>query len=228
MSPGGRPFLVRLAQAFAALLPILMWSVSVNAQTLDHLAGRYVVVGARAASDVPMTAARRQADESRTLTLIGTELRIGSGASWYRDRCDIKPGASEKPPAVVDRNLADLQITYGSNDSRLNQSFVIDCRGRAIDDIWHVLAVDRRVLVARSSPMATYLILEKPLAPGDVLVLKTKLDQAGFDVGPVSGDLDGKTRLAIAEYARKHGAPALYLPGIVTENLLASLMATAR
>jgi hypothetical protein len=184
------------------------------------LVGPYVVVGLRAASDVAITSAARENDPVRSF--IGTELQFGDRATWYRDSCDVRPGPENKA-AVIERNLSDLQIVPGSADHRLNRHLIIDCLGRANSDIWHVLAVDERVLVARSAAYATYLILEKPLAPGDVVVLKQLLKDAGFDPGEPDEHLNDTTRSALADYARKHGAKRRLMPGIVTRNVMDAL-----
>ena len=209
---------------FLALAGVLLSPTAASAEPdAPKLIGRYVVVGARAASDVATTLEARESDQSKTL--IGTTLVAGDSVSWYRqgERCELRRGSQENNPALVERNLADLQIAPASTDSRLNQSLVIDCLGRAVNDIWQVLVIDERVLVARSQASTTYLILEQPLAPGDVVLLKQKLKQAGFDPGTQDERMDDKTRAAIAAFAHKYGAPAILLPGIVTENLLNAL-----
>jgi hypothetical protein len=185
------------------------------------LAGRYVVVGIRSASDVAATASISQSDPNKNL--IGTELRFGDQVTWYREGkgCEVRPGPDETA-ARVERNIADLQIAPASTDARLNRTLVVDCLGRASSDIWEVLVVDQRVLVARRSPLTTYLILEQPLAPGDIRLLKQKLRQAGFDPGSEDETMDDSTRAAVASFARTKGAPFL-TPGIVTENLLNAL-----
>ena len=187
--------------------------------------GRYVVIAARTASDVATTLAARQGDTSRNL--LGSELHAGDSISWYRDRCEARPAPSEGGAALIERNLGDLQITPASSDARLNQSLIIDCGGRAVSDIWHVLVVDQRVLAARSSPFTTYLILEQPLAPGDIRLLKQRLRQVGFDPGPEDERMNETTRAAIAAFARKKGAPTLLMPGVVTLNLLNALAESA-
>lgn len=185
------------------------------------LVGQYVVVGARAASDVAAPLETRESDRSKAL--IGTALNAGDTISWYRERCDLRPGSQEPSTALVDPNLADLQLAPASTDSRLNRNAVVDCLGRSVNDIWQVLIVDERVLVARAQPYTTYLILEQPLAPGDIVRLKQKLRQAGFDPGSEDERMDERTRAAIATFAQKNGAPALFMPGIVTMNLLNAL-----
>jgi hypothetical protein len=218
-----RSVVVAISLIFAAFLPP---GISARAEAADlPLVGRYVVVGARAASDVATTLSARESDFSKAL--IGTELRAGDRVSWYRERCDVRPGPAEGSAALVERNLADLQIAPASSDRRLNRNLIIDCLGRAASDIWHVLVVDQRVLVARSLPFAHYLILEQPLAPGDVRLLKQRLQQAGFDPGPQDERMEETTRAAIAAFARKNGAPTLLMPGIVTVNLLNALAETA-
>jgi hypothetical protein len=205
-----------------ALLAVL--TAGSSDQTLGGdppLVGTYVVVAARAASDVATSIAARDADQSRKF--IGTKLRAGDSISWYRERCEARPTSSDGGAAMVERNLADLQLAPASLDARLNQSLIVDCLGRAASDIWHVLVVDQRVLVARSSPFTTYLILEQPLAPGDISLLKQRLRQAGFDPGPDDELMNESTRAAIAAFARKNGAPALLMPGIITVNLLNAL-----
>jgi len=221
--------MLALRSAVAALSLTIVSSVSASLQAEVAglpLAGRYVVVGLRAASDVATTAAQREADTSKTL--IGSELRIGDRVSWYRERCEVRAGPPENRAAMVERNPADLQIAPASTDGRLNRNLIIDCLGRAIGDIWHVLVVDQRILVARSSPLATYLVLEQPLAPGDVLLLKQRLKKAGFDPGTLDERMNEPTRAAIAAYARKKGSPALLMPGVVTVNLLNALAEDSR
>ena len=211
-----------LLTSLLALVALLTASGSRRAIGEDlPLIGRYVVVATRAASDVATSLAARDADASRNL--IGTELTAGDTVHWYRGRCAARPNPSEGHAAIVERNLADLQLAPASIDARLNQNLIIDCLGRAVSDIWHVLVIDQRVLVARSSPFTTYLILEQPLAPGDIRLLKQRLRQAGFDPGPDDELMNETTRAAIAAFARKNGAPALLMPGIVTVNLLNAL-----
>jgi hypothetical protein len=173
---------------------------------------------------VPAFCSSCETDPNRNL--LGTKLRAGSTISWYRDRCEVRPAGAEGNAALVDRNLADLQLAPASTDARLNRNLIIDCLGRAAGDIWHVLVVDQRLVVARSSPFTTYLILEQPLAPGDVRLLKLRLRQAGFDPGSQDEQLDNSTRAAIAAFARKNGAPFL-TPGIITVNLLNALAESA-
>ena len=170
-----------------------------------------------------MAAPLETRESDRSKTLIGTVLSAGDTISWYRERCELRPGSQEPSPALVDPNLADLQIALASADSRLNKNAVVDCLGRSVNDIWQVLIVDERVLVARAQPYTTYLILEQPLAPGDVVQLKQKLRQAGFDPGSQDESMDDKARAAIAAFAQKNGAPTLLMPGIVTMNLLNAL-----
>jgi hypothetical protein len=205
---------VALMAAAGAFLP-----VPCHAQPADMpLVGRYVVVGIRAASDVAGPVPGSEQESLRAL--IGTELRAGDRVSWYRERCDVRPGRAERSAALVERNLADLQIAPGARDARLNRNLIVDCLGRAIGDIWEVLVVDRRVLVARSSPSRAWLILEQPLAPGDVRLLKQRLRQLGFDPGSQDERMDEATRAAIAAFAVKNGAPAAFMPGILTVNLM--------
>jgi hypothetical protein len=184
------------------------------------LTGRYVVVGLRAASDVSTSDAMRENDPSSSF--IGSELDFGDRVSWYREECDVR-SAPQGHPGVADPNLADLQVVAGATDRRLNAHLTIDCLGRAITDIWDVLVVDDRVLVARTVPRATYLIFEKPLAPGDVVVLKRLLRKAGYDPGQSEDSLDAAARLAIADYAAKHGAKRRLLPGILTRSVMDAL-----
>jgi hypothetical protein len=213
-----RPMGTAILLALAAVpLPVLAGS----GPTDLPLAGRYVVVGMRAASDVAAPASVSQSDPSKTL--LGTELRFGDQVFWYREgaRCDLRPGPKESA-ARVERNLADLQLAPASVDARLNQNLVVDCLGRTSNDIWEILVVDQRVLVARTSPSTTYLILEQPLAPGDIKVLKEKLRQVGFDPGSEDEKVDDSTRAAVAAFARTKGAPFV-TPGIITQNLLKAL-----
>jgi len=126
------------------------------------LTGSYVVVGMRAASDVAATDTAQENDPVRTY--LGTELRFGDHVSWYRDKCEARLGPEDNAD-IIERNLSDLQIVPGPSDRRLNRHLVVDCLGRPIDDVWRVLVVVDRVLVARSASYSTYLILEKPLAP---------------------------------------------------------------
>jgi hypothetical protein len=206
-----------------AFSPFLLLQAQVKAEPIKQpLVGTYVVIGARAASDVAAPLDVNQSDPSKTL--IGTALIVGDTITWDGERCVARRDSHKSDAAMIDPNLADLQILVGSPDSRLNQNLVLDCLGRAPNDIWQILAVDRRVLVARTMPFVTYLILEQPLAPGDVKLLKEKLAQAGFDPGSQSEELDESTRAAIAAFARKNGSPATLLPGVVTENLLNALM----
>jgi hypothetical protein len=200
----------------------LLLDAQVKAEPIEqHLVGTYVVIGARAASDVAAPLDLTQSDPSKTL--IGTPLVAGDSVSWDGERCAVRPDAHPSNAALIDPNLADLQLAPASTDSRLNANLILDCLGRAPSDIWSVLVVDRRVLVARTMPFTTYLILEQPLAPGDVTLLKRKLAQAGFDPGSRDERMDDMTRAALAEFARKSGAPAKLLPGVVTENLLNAL-----
>jgi hypothetical protein len=212
-----------IAAVFLTLAVVLLPENVESVEFPPKLAGQYVVVGIRIASDVAAPLDIREGDAS--MALIGTTLNAGDTISWYRERCDLRAGPPEKSPALVEPNLADLQIAPASTDSRLNQNAVVDCLGRSVNDIWQVLIVDARVLVARTMPFTTYLILEQPLAPGDVKLLKEKLARAGFGPGSKSEDMDDSTRAAIAAFANKNGAPAMLLPGIVTENLLNALAA---
>jgi hypothetical protein len=112
----------------------------------------------------------------------------------------------------------------GPGDRRLNQGLVIDCGGRAIGDITPVLAVDRRVLVVRIENGSTYLVLEAPLDQTRALAVEQGLLEAGRDPGPVDGIIDERSRRAVAEYARDHGAAFAFEAGVVTENVLAALL----
>ena len=207
--------------AAAAVLP----AGSASSDVLGlPLTGRYVVVGLRAASDVPTSDAVRENDPSSSF--IGSELNFGDRVSWYREECDVRR-APQGHPGVADPNLADLQVVAGATDRRLNAHLTIDCLGRAVTDIWDVLVVDDRVLVARTVPHATYLIFEKPLAPGDVVVLKRLLRNAGHDPGESEHSLDDAARLAIADYAAKHGAKRRLLPGILTRSVMDALHESA-
>jgi len=212
--------------ALFGVVSLLLASIGALAGSIDQpLVGTYVVVGTRAASDVAAPLSALQSDTSSSL--IGTELRVGDKVSWYRERCELRQGPAKGSAALVERNLADLQIAPASMDSRLNRNLIIDCLGRSASDIWDIFVVDQRVLVARSSPFLTYLVLEQPLAPGDIRRLKRKLRQAGFDPGPEDERMDDTTRAAIAAFAVKEGAPMLLMPGIVTSNLLNALAETA-
>jgi hypothetical protein len=205
----------------AALLLATLFAGSARADMLGlPLVGIYVVVGMRAASDVATTDTARENDSARTY--LGTELRFGDRVSWYRDRCEARLGPEDNSD-IIERNLSDLQIVPGPSDRRLNRHLIIDCLGRPIGDIWRVLVVDDRVLVARSASYSTYLILEKPLAPGDIAALKRKLKQAGFDPGELDETLGGPARAALADYAMKHGAKLRLMPGIITSNVMDAL-----
>src|SRR5688572_15988766 len=196
--------MVRWSIALVAAAVALFPAGSASSDVLGlPLTGRYVVVGLRAASDVPTSSAMRENDPSSSF--IGSELNFGDRVSWYREACDVR-SAPQGHPGIVDPNLSDLQVVPGATDRRLNAHLTIDCLGRAASDIWQVLVVDDRVLVARTIPHAIYLIFEKPLAPGDVVVVKRLLQQAGHDPGDSEAILDDAARLAIADYAAQHGA----------------------
>jgi peptidoglycan hydrolase-like protein with peptidoglycan-binding domain len=50
--------------------------------------------------------------------------------------------------------------------------------------------------------------------------LKQRLRQLGFDPGSRDERMDDGTRAAIAAFAMKNGAPAAFMPGVLTVNLM--------
>lgn len=194
-----------------------------NADTLS-LRGNFVVVDLRVASDV--AAPLDSNEQVRARSLLGATVRFADGVTWTDGRtCEVRQDTATSVPAQVDPNLSDLQIVPGSTDIRRNWPFVIDCLGRSAGDVWRALAVDDRVLVARSGSSTVYLVLELPMAPEEGRRMKQGLLAAGFDPGPIDGPLDERARTAIAAYARAKGAKYRFATGIVTRNVLDALTA---
>jgi hypothetical protein len=203
--------ILALGAAFA-----IKGSVGAHAE-IDGLAGTYVAVTWRAASDVATTIASQEADPAKTL--VGKEMRFGNGVNWIDGRrCEARLKQDQSSAARVEPNLSDLQIVPGRNDHRINQTAVVDFSGGASGDIWEVLIIDDRVFAARAG--INYLILERPLTPDEGLQLQRGLRRAGLDPGAVDGNVDETTRSAVAEYARQHGAAYRFSAGVVTRNIL--------
>jgi hypothetical protein len=200
----------------------VLWGLMLGPPALADLAGvsgSFVVVDIRAASDVATTAAARDTDP--TLQMMGATLAIGTRLTWIGKDCAGRPDPMATGAPKVDRNLADLRAVIGE-DHRLDQSWIIDCLGRAVTDIWQVLAVDDRVLVARTSPNITYLVLEKPLSREQGLQLEDGLRQAGFDPGPVDGVIDAVTRSAVAAFVSRQTGVAANA-GVITRSVVDAL-----
>src|SRR5262249_12853004 len=126
-----------VAALFGAALLLLPCIGALAGPGEQPLVCTYVVVAMRAASAVAAPRSSRKADTRSTR--IGTELRVGNNVSWYRERCELRDGPAEGSAALVERNLADLQIAPASMDSRLNRNLIIDCLGRSASDVWEVL-----------------------------------------------------------------------------------------
>lgn len=187
--------------------------------------GRFAVVALRSASDVATTARAREAE--MTNEYLGAGVRFsGTNVTWLKGRkCEVR-SAETSSSARVDRNLSDLQIVLdASRDRRVNRGFVVDCLGRAPSEVWDVLAVDDRTLVARAGSSTTYLVLEMPLTPEESRRVKRGLRAAGFDPGPIEGPLDERARAAVAAFAFAKGAAYRFATGIITRNVLDALTA---
>ena len=184
--------------------------------------GRFVVVDLRAASDVAASAAMREADRAKAR--LHGDVHFGRTITWTdRRRCAMQWADETGAPARQDRNLSDLQIVPGNTDRRINRSLIVDCSARSAGEIWQVLMIDDRVLVARAGSSTTYLVLEKPLASRDVQRLRHGLQRAGLDPGRARGTIDARARAAIAQYAEQHGAAYHSVTGVITRNVLDSL-----
>ena len=211
----------------AALFSLVAIVHGTSARAEESVSGSFVVVDLRMASDVATTLAQRESDNSKAL--IGSTVHFDNGVTWTDGRrCEARQGQKTSTAAQLEPNLSDLQIVPAGTDRRLNRPMVVDCLGRALSDIWQVLAVDDRVLVTRSEASVAYLVLEKPLASDDARRLKQGLHRAGFDPGPIDEVMNERTRMAVASYAQRHGAKYRFATGIVTRNVLEALAGTDR
>jgi hypothetical protein len=194
----------------------------VSRAEIDGLARTYIAVTSRAASDVATTIASREADPVRKL--IGTQVVFGNGVTWTDGRrCEARLKQDQSSAARVEPNLSDLQIVPGRNDRRLNHAVIVECPGGGSGDLWDVLVIDDRVLVARSGADISYLVLEKMLTADERLQLLRGLRRDGLDAGAADGKIDDTMRSAVAEYARRHGAAHRFSTGVITRNILDAL-----
>ena len=185
--------------------------------------GPFVVVAVRAASDTASTLAMQEQGGQ----LLGAEMTFDAPMRWFDGRTCPSPSvrASDDPPVnLAEPNLSDLQVAPGPVDHRLNRAFVADCGGRAISSIVRFTMVDARVLVARTPDGAVYYVLERPLDQETALKVEQRLAGAGLDPGLIDGVLDAQARRALALYAQRLGAAYAFDRGVVTENLLETLL----
>lgn len=210
---------------FVATL-VVMTLASMSPGNADPLgvSGNFAVVDLRTASDVAAPA--NPNERANLMALLGATIRFGESVTWTDGRkCEASEDKGAAAPAQVDPNLSDLQIAPGSADRRRNRRFLINCPGRASGEVWQGLAVDDRVLVARSGASTTYLVLEMPVTSEESQHLKRGLLAAGFDPGPIDGPIDERARTAVAAYAHAHGARYTFATGIITQNVLDALTA---
>lgn len=207
------------------LLPLLLAAlIALGAGPPQTPSGRYVVVAVRASSEVAGTLEAMR--DPALSALVGRPMTFGRRFAWYDGRTcasgHMRP-SEEGWPHLAEPYLSDLQVTPAPTDHRLNYTMVIDCGGRAYDQITPLLIVDRRVLVMRSRNGVAYVVLERPLNRRQAAAVERGLVFAGFDPGPIDGRIDERTRRAAALFAQAHGADYAFQHGVFTENLVEAL-----
>lgn len=200
--------------------------LAMPAGATEPFTGTYVVAAIRAASGVATTLSAQAASR---LPAVGDAFDFASPVAWYDgDPCfqpNLQP-AADAPFDVLDPNLSDLQLIFAAEGQAmpLNLPFTLDCGGRAVTSIKHLIQIDDRTLVWVTPDGATFVVLERMPSPENAIALEEALTTAGFTPGPVDGAIDAQTRSAVAAFAFARGASYQFATGVVTSNILHALI----
>lgn len=208
--------------------------------TGDAAPGPFKVVSVRNASGVAATLEMQNGEGRRSL--IGTQVSFGRRLVWFDGRtCDDwkLERLSDHPLDMQDPNLSDLQQwpirqLSGYGNRLQNKSYRIICDGQPFASL---VKIDERVVVAPAPNGATHIIIERSPSKLEIRAMQDQLhymglykrDMSSEDIDVyISGRMTQPLRSAIAAYAYKVGAEYAFHCGVVTENLLAGMLAAGR
>jgi hypothetical protein len=185
--------------------------------------GDFAVVDIRRAANVA-----GGPDDPALNTKIGDTVSFGEQLSWLGGASceDWSVDLDEEITFILQDNLlSDTQIppvdgpsTRG--DKRVNEGLWLMCAGRPIGEI---VRVDDRVVIAETASSMSYVILERPLAPNDILAFQKQLVDMKF-LDEVPRDTWTQQSLhAVSSYAQYRGADYRFARAAISENLLDGL-----
>jgi hypothetical protein len=196
-------------------------------ERLSGMAGEYIIVDARRASDV---AAPAQLDYNAPIgasvrfTYQGIEMQGASCDEWTVTRSDDPVVFVDSDPNLTDLNLGPTDSPITSGDQREHQGYVAICEE---EDVFRFHKVDDRVLVVPAANSSINLILERPLSELQVKAYQVQLKSMKFYDGALTGVLDAATLRASRRWyedrARLDEETPIPARPAITENLLDAL-----
>ncbi|MEQ9814212.1 MAG: peptidoglycan-binding domain-containing protein [Azospirillaceae bacterium] len=162
---------------------------------------------------------------------LGEEVIFANQLEWLGERrCEtwnaeqnVDLGWAREDPAMID--LFPPSARAAPDDDPIvsvEGNMWLSCDGSPLAAL---IRVDNRVLVLVDQDRGTFWLLERPVHDEDARPIQRALNEAGYDAGPVDGDLGPRTRTAIAAYLADRlelGAPPGQ--GVVTERLMSELI----
>jgi len=209
----------RLSTGACALLLAIPGAMAQSLWDTPPFGGIFVVVDSR-----PIDGAGSGAAD-----FLGEEVIFANQLEWLGERrCETwnaeengDLGWAREDPAMLDL-FPPAATTETEPAPPEGQTMWLSCDGSPLAAL---IRVDNRVLVLVDQDRGTFWLLERPVHDEDARPIQRALNEAGYDAGPVDGDLGPRTRTAIAAYLTDRlelGAPPGQ--GVVTERLMSELI----
>ena len=167
-------------------------------------------------------------DDPALNTKIGDTVSFGEQLLWLGGATcdDWSVDLDEEITFILHESLlSDTQIppvdgpsTRG--DKRVNEGLWLMCAGRPLGEI---IRVDDRVVIAETASSMSYVILEQPLAPSDILAFQKQLAGMKFLDETPQDKWTMQSLQAVSSYAQYRGADYRFERAVISENLLDGL-----